>query len=205
MSKLDKKDLIIEAAEKLFADVGYDSTSVRDICQVANVNVAMVNYYFGSKDGLLKEMIERKSAVMRGRLEALLQDSTLSNHDKMKLAIANMLDRMFMHRPFTLNVIREMTKLNQPEMRKMILALFLPNLKLLKELIRAGIKKKEFRKVDIEFTIASITGTCWHVISAGDLIIPRLEGKEEDMDVSELRERLQEHLYQFIQHHLVIA
>ena len=48
-TKPDKKDHIIAAAEKLFALRGYDSTSIRDICQEAEVNVAMVNYYFGSK------------------------------------------------------------------------------------------------------------------------------------------------------------
>jgi len=202
MTKPDKKDQIIGAAEKLFAGVGYDSTSVRDICAEANVNVAMINYYFGSKEGLLKEMIERKSILMRGRMEALLQDKALTSHEKLRIAVEHMLERMFNHRPFTLSVIREMTKINQPEMRKMILGLFLPNMKLMREIIKTGIRKKEFRKVDVELMICTISGTAWYVISSGDLIIPGLEETEAVEDL--YKQRLLKHLYQLIHNQLVI-
>ena len=205
MTKPDKKDQIIAAAEKLFGGVGYDSTSVRDICQEAKVNVAMINYYFGSKEGLLKEMIERKSLIMRGKLEAILHNPNMNCHEKLRTAVEGMIERMFSHRPFTLSVIREMTKINQPEMRKMILGLFLPNMELMREIIKMGIRKKEFRKVDAEFTICSITGTSWHVISTGDLILPGLEGSEiVTEDVLIYKERLLKHLNQLIQNHLVI-
>lgn len=206
MQKPDKKDQIIEAAERLFAGVGYDSTSVRDICQEAQVNVAMINYYFGSKEGLLKEMIERKSAMMRGRLESLIQDKAMPEREKLQLVMSNMVDRMFTHRPFALSVIREITKVNQPEIRKMILGLFMPNFQFLRELIRTGIRKKQFRKVDVEFTVSSITGTIWYILSTGDLIIPELEGQnEKDPDINLYKERLCKHLFQIIDHHLVIA
>jgi len=68
-TKPDKKDHILAAAQKLFALRGYDATSVRDICQEADVNVAMVNYYFGSKEGMFREMVVQKASFMRGKLE----------------------------------------------------------------------------------------------------------------------------------------
>src|SRR5690606_5307344 len=54
----DKQIDILLAAERLFATKGFDGTSVRDIAHEANVNVAMINYYFGSKDKLLDTFFE---------------------------------------------------------------------------------------------------------------------------------------------------
>ena len=50
---------IVRAAEELFAVDGFERVSVRAITGRAGVNVAAVNYYFGSRDGLVKEVVER--------------------------------------------------------------------------------------------------------------------------------------------------
>ncbi len=46
----DKQIHILDIAEELIAKKGYEGTSVRDICSKANINVAMISYYFGSKE-----------------------------------------------------------------------------------------------------------------------------------------------------------
>ena len=46
----DKKEHIINHAVELFAEKGFEGTSIRDLAARAEVNVAMVNYYFGSKE-----------------------------------------------------------------------------------------------------------------------------------------------------------
>jgi TetR/AcrR family transcriptional regulator, regulator of cefoperazone and chloramphenicol sensitivity len=50
---------ILEAAGEVFADKGYAATTVREICERASVNVAAVNYYFGGKESLYTETLER--------------------------------------------------------------------------------------------------------------------------------------------------
>ncbi|MEI6675454.1 MAG: TetR family transcriptional regulator [Verrucomicrobiota bacterium] len=50
---------LLEAAEKLFAEHGFDVVSVRDITQAAGGNVAAVNYHFGSRDGLVELVMTR--------------------------------------------------------------------------------------------------------------------------------------------------
>jgi len=58
------KDRILDAAEKLFAVNGYHNTSLREITSTAMVNLASVNYHFGSKEKLLKSVFERRLIPM---------------------------------------------------------------------------------------------------------------------------------------------
>ena len=53
----DKREHILIEAEKLFGERGFDGTSVRDIAQSAGVNLAMISYYFGSKEKLLEALV----------------------------------------------------------------------------------------------------------------------------------------------------
>ena len=66
------KDRILHAAEELFAQQGFASTSLRQVTSRADVNIAAVNYHFGSKDNLVNEVFRRRMDVMSAqRLAAL--------------------------------------------------------------------------------------------------------------------------------------
>jgi|SRR5579883_1157844 len=54
----DVKARLLDAAEQVFAEKGYDAASVREICGRANANVAAVNYYFGDKERLYTEVVK---------------------------------------------------------------------------------------------------------------------------------------------------
>lgn len=54
----DPKRRIFEAAAALFVNKGYSAIGVREIAKEAGVNVAMINYYFGGKSGILKDILE---------------------------------------------------------------------------------------------------------------------------------------------------
>ena len=53
------KESIMAVAMRLFAEKGLNLVAVREICKAANVNVALVNYYFHNKNGLYKACVER--------------------------------------------------------------------------------------------------------------------------------------------------
>lgn len=53
------KRKLLDAAEQLFAEKGFETVSVRDITQLAKTNVAAVNYHFGSREGLLTLVMMR--------------------------------------------------------------------------------------------------------------------------------------------------
>ena len=56
--KKDPKQRILDTAVALFAQKGYSAVGVREISTEANVNIAMISYYFDGKVGILKEIIE---------------------------------------------------------------------------------------------------------------------------------------------------
>src|SRR6476646_2735695 len=66
--KIDKKDHILDVAERVFAELGYDGASIRQISGEANVNMDMLNYYFGSKEGLFLAIFERRITAFQKAL-----------------------------------------------------------------------------------------------------------------------------------------
>jgi AcrR family transcriptional regulator len=59
------RERLLDAAEKLFADFGFNGVSVRQIVAAANVNLSGVPYYFGTKENLFKSVLMRRALPMR--------------------------------------------------------------------------------------------------------------------------------------------
>jgi AcrR family transcriptional regulator len=72
MSSDQTRSAILAAAERLYADRGFGDVTLRDIVAEANVNLAAVNYHFGSKDELIAELfVTRSLQLNRERLRQL--------------------------------------------------------------------------------------------------------------------------------------
>jgi len=69
-SDLETRDRLLKAAERLFAERGFKKVTVRDICRAARANVAAVNYHFGDKQGLYREVLRIAIDVVRETTEA---------------------------------------------------------------------------------------------------------------------------------------
>ena len=61
----ETRDRLLQAGARLFADHGFRKVTVRDICRVARANVAAVNYHFGDKLGLYREVLQSAIDAMR--------------------------------------------------------------------------------------------------------------------------------------------
>lgn len=71
-TQFSTKDRILGAAEELFARQGFAGTSLREVTSRADVNIAAVNYHFGSKENLINEVFRRRMDEMsRLRLDML--------------------------------------------------------------------------------------------------------------------------------------
>ena len=62
---------LLEVAERLFAERGFKKVTVREICRAARANVASVNYYFGDKLGLYREVLQGAIDGMRTTNDAM--------------------------------------------------------------------------------------------------------------------------------------
>lgn len=76
---------LLTAAQKLFAEKGFRGTSIRDIVTEAGSNVAAVNYHFGSKENLYREVFRRKKTAVNDRRIAALKELMEKNGEKPSL------------------------------------------------------------------------------------------------------------------------
>jgi AcrR family transcriptional regulator len=69
-TRKSRKDQLLDAAEQLFAMEGYDVVSLSRISEYSGVNVGLINYYFGTKDAMLHQVIARRSEEFLGEVRA---------------------------------------------------------------------------------------------------------------------------------------
>ncbi|MEV0633579.1 TetR/AcrR family transcriptional regulator [Streptomyces sp. NPDC050619] len=74
------RDRLLDAAERLYAEHGFTATSLRTLTEAAGANVAAVNYHFGSKEGLLRAVVERAMASVNAERLRLLEELRTSGH-----------------------------------------------------------------------------------------------------------------------------
>ena len=74
----NSKQRILDAAEQIFAEAGFDGARVDDIASKAGVNKALIYYYFESKDAILDELFEKLMADGKS-----VQSRTLSDYPDM--------------------------------------------------------------------------------------------------------------------------
>ena len=86
MATADTKSQILDTAERLFAQKGFDAVSLRNIVTVAKVNLAAVHYHFGSKQSLLHTVVARRlRPINEERLAGLAEAQTKAGKRPVKL------------------------------------------------------------------------------------------------------------------------
>lgn len=69
----DAKQRLLEAGMILFADNGFNGTSTRDLCKLANVNVSSIPYYFESKKGLYNAVLKQLANTFKKNMQGFLE------------------------------------------------------------------------------------------------------------------------------------
>ncbi len=157
---------ILEAAERLFAEHGFDGTSVRDIAAEAGVNLAMISYYFGSKEGLLGALFTHRISVMGMQMEHALEDDTVTPLEKMERLAEAYVDRMIKSVDFHKIIVREQLSAKAGIVSTALMEAKTRNHDLLKKLIQQGQKSGDFRKgVDVPLMMATFIGTTTHFLT----------------------------------------
>jgi len=92
------RERLITTATCLFAERGFSQVTVRDICRAAHANVAAVNYHFGSKFGLYREVLQAAISAMRETTESARKlGERCGPADRLRLFLRVHLRRLLAH------------------------------------------------------------------------------------------------------------
>jgi AcrR family transcriptional regulator len=194
----DKQIQILEVAETLFAEKGFDGTSIRNIAKVAKINVAMVSYYFGSKERLLESLIVYRTSDLKNQLENLLQED-LEPVEKINKLIALYINRINCNRGIYRILHFEFTSKKREQNLQAFSELRKGNLKSLETIIEDGQKKGVFRKdIIIPLITPTILGTFFHFHMNKTFFENLLNLKTEDLYNNYIQTNLTKHIQQTI-------
>lgn len=203
---LDKKEHIMQVAMELFAEKGFEGTSIRDLAHRADVNIAMINYYFGSKEKLFEMLLENKARFMRDKVESIQNDKTISEFEKINLIIEGYVNRFLSQPDFHRVLQQELLVTQRVILHQNVIDLFVKNTECVVSIIEKGIRKKIFKKVDPQLLFATIIGTINQLMMSRTMC-NTLMGKEKDFNPyadPQLKKRLLNHIKQMVQDHLLI-
>ena len=201
----DKKTHIINAAVELFADKGFEGTSIRDIATRANVNLAMINYYFGSKEKLFECMVEQKAAYTKDILEEIVNNDKLTEIEKIDRIIDTYVTRLFSNRKFHRIIHHELMINERGVLQDAIIKLLTPNSFIIRNVIDAGIKKGTFKKVDSLLVVATIVGTINQVLLSKKFCNKCLNKEDEYVpyEDAKFKKRVSDHLKDLMRSYLL--
>ena len=104
------EEKILQAAAKCFTEKGYAGTRTRDIAEEAGINLALLNYYFRSKEKLFQKIMLSKLEQMFGTILPILMDENTSLEEKITLATDKYLDLLSENPNLPLFIISEIQK-----------------------------------------------------------------------------------------------
>lgn len=89
---ISTEEKIIEAARKVFMQKGYAATRTRDIAEGAGINLALLNYYFRSKEKLFQQVMTEKFHQLFGVVLPIVNNDTLSLDQKIETLVEKYID-----------------------------------------------------------------------------------------------------------------
>jgi len=199
----DKQIQILEVAEKLFAEKGFDGTSIRDISKEAKINVAMVSYYFGSKEKLLESLVLFKTSGLKEQLVHLIEEN-LEPVEKINKLIELYINRLNCNRGIYRVLHFELASKKRVLELQSFSEIKKSNLKSLELIIQEGQAKGVFRKdVIIELLTPTILGTYFHFQMNKPFFEDILNLKTEEAFNNYVKNDLTKHIQQTIKALLV--
>ncbi len=194
----DKQQKILQVAEKMFADKGFDGTSIRDIAKEASVNVAMISYYFGSKEKMLESLIITRMADLKIQLQNLL-DEKLEPVEKIEKLIEIYVKRICKNREIHKIMYFEMNSQQRTASLSTFTEIKKINLEIVRKMIEEGQEKGVFTKDVNTFLIPTmIVGTFFHFNLNSHFYMEMLGLKTEKELDAYIRTELTKHIQKTI-------
>ncbi len=106
-NELSTEEKIKEAARKVFLRKGYAATRTRDIAEESGINLALINYYFRSKEKLFQQIMLEKATQLFGILQPIMQNQESSLDTKIDQIVVTYLDMLMANPDLPIFVLSE--------------------------------------------------------------------------------------------------
>lgn len=188
---------ILQAAERIFAEVGEAGARTETIASAAGVNKAMLHYYFRSKEGLYRAVLhEHLKEFHRQGLEVLSSPGPASD---ILLRYVGMHFDFISARPYYPRLFLRMAMSGDKVFERLAREHLAPLWKKLVALIERGMHQKEFRTLDSAHTAISLVGLTVFYFTAAPVV--RVVGGEDPYKKASLARRRRE-VFKFVRHAL---
>lgn len=152
----DTRETILRSAERLFAEKGFESTTVREIANESSVNVAMIYYYFKTKESLHQEIIEGSFSCLYHSLKEGV-DQGKEPEEKIYDVVKVYVDFLYHHKDLHRIILRE-TVSRSGHIEIFVKKYISKNFDLVHGIIEEGVWKGVFRDQDTALSTFSLIG-----------------------------------------------
>ena len=170
IEKKDTKERILQAAQALFVSQGFHHTTMRDIAGAAGVNLALINYHFGAKEDLYKELLRSRITPMFEVLDRISSEEGVAPAARVERLIEAYVSFVYANPDVPRLLMREMTLRSEIAMwfaEEVVSHIAIRIFKVVSEAQEAGYLRQD---VDISVLIPSFIGSIVFGVVASPVI-----------------------------------
>lgn len=153
----DSRSALLGAAEQLFAEKGFSGTSIRDIARTSGLNLALISYYFGSKEQLFSALLDERVHFLDDHREERMA-ATKDPWERLAIVVENIVARLFHNRPMHRIIMQETTVPGSSPTCGTVRETLLRNQRRFMGILQEGIDHGAFRPVDTSLVALTVYG-----------------------------------------------
>ncbi|AYN01713.1 TetR/AcrR family transcriptional regulator [Chryseobacterium sp. 3008163] len=178
---ISKEENILFAAEKLFAEHGFQGTSTREISKAANVNISMISYYFGSKEKLYEKLVEYRMNQSQFFSKDILERTDINEWEKIEKIIDQFSGRIRHHKCFYRIMQREQLHTENPQIVEFLKQTKLSFISMYSKILESGLQKGIFTKnPPIYLLHSTVSGTLFYASNGKEMYKEFLNNTEDE-------------------------
>ena len=176
----EKQIQILDVAEELIAKKGFEGTSVRDISAKANINVAMISYYFGSKEKMMVNLYQYRVQKTRETFAEFTQTIKDGKPEMQLKEIINFLVKQLLTYNYFHGFVTQELR-HDERVKNTLLEFYQTCVTVLDEVIQKGIVSGVFKRAaKSEDIVSTLIGTVVFTIRNKNFYEMYLKGHEQD-------------------------
>ncbi len=161
----NKKELILQAASKVFSTVGYHKAKISKIAEIAGVGAGSVYLHFSNKEQILEEIFKSSWTVIEQKLQNLYEKKDIDSHQKIHILINTILELIIQKKDLAKLILHEYLYWSSGPSKE-VNRIVQNSRNLLSLIISDGIQKGIFRQdINVNQVTEFIIGGMWHTYS----------------------------------------